>query len=96
MTKRIGSSTGGRRDHHADAHAGQAVRLRERAPDEHVGIRQRLVQKVLAHEVVIRLVHEHQRVAGFARDHARIASFGNRLAGRVVRVVDVDQPRVAA
>ena len=50
------------RNHDADAHAGEAVRFRKRAPDDDVRIGQTLFEKVLTHEIVIRLVDEHQRV----------------------------------
>jgi hypothetical protein len=79
-------------DDHAHPHAREAVRLRERAPHEHVGVRPETWQERLAAEFDVRLVHEDHRVSRGHRDPFEIFE-RNQAARRVVRRVEEDDLR---
>ncbi len=88
-------------DRVADAHAGHAVRLRERARDEHVRASSsasgtaRLVRRV-GHVLVIRLVDQDDGVGRRLADALDEVGHGLRAVhrrGRIVRVVEEDEAR---
>ncbi len=79
-------------DDDADAHAGKTIRLRERAPDQHVGIARHIGQERLATELDIGLVHEDDRVWSSLGDAPKIV-VRNQLPGRIVRGVEEDHFR---
>ena len=94
MTKRIGSSIAGGAIITPTRMPARPCAFENVRPTSTFGYVARLVEKVLAHEVVIRLVDEDQRVPGLARRRARIASFDTGWPVGLFGIVDVDEPRV--
>ena len=93
VTARTGSSACGWPIDDADAHAGKAVRLRERPADEHVRVARQLAAGTSRRRTRCRPRRSSTTACGAASAIRSQVGERDQLAGRIVRRVEEDHPR---